>query len=293
MKFKSINSALAVLITVIVSISVISLVVVVSSMTNSAVLKIQEQNMEVLNNKIVNEVEQFLELSKSDLADYASNVELQDAYTDESVREGVMTHLRQKIENNSKLASLGAFGLDGKIVFGVKENGQSAAGTDLRSRKYVQDVLNGKAFAISDILKSKLDDRYIVVMAVPVRDRQGQLLGGFFSSVDWQEYAQSMIGDISIGEDGYAYILDGKGRMIAHKVNQALLLKDFTSHQFVKDSLAAPRGKTEYEWEGRAKVQMFQVVPSTGWVVCMSAYVSDLSRAAIEETQTSSLLWAL
>ncbi|WP_421903594.1 methyl-accepting chemotaxis protein [Maridesulfovibrio sp.] len=283
MKFKSINSALAVLITVIVSISVISLIVVVSSMTNSAVLEIQEQNMEVLNNKIVNEVDQFLELSKSDLADYASSAELQDAFIDDSARERIMRHLRQKMENNSKLATLAAFDLDGQIVFGIKSNGQSAAGADLRSRKYVQEVLSGKPFAVSEILKSVLDGRYIVVMAVPVRNEQGQLLGGFLSSVDWQEYSYAMIGDISIGEDGYAYILDKNGRMIAHKVNQDILLKDFTSHQFVRDSLAASKGKTEYEWEGRAKVQLFQVVPSTGWVVCMSAYVSDLTRAAIEE----------
>ncbi|NDV22323.1 methyl-accepting chemotaxis protein [Desulfovibrio sp. JC022] len=283
MNFKSINTGLSILITAIVSISVIAFVVVVSSMTNSAVLSIQEQNMGVLNNKIVNEVGQFLELSKSDLADYASSADLQNAFTDEAARARIIKHLRQKMGNNSKLATLAAFGLDGNIVFGLKSNGQSAAGADLRSRKYVQKILNGSNFAVSEVLKSVLDDRFIVVMAVPVRNEQGQLLGGFFYSVDWQKYSMEMIGDISIGEDGYAYMLDNKGRIIAHKVNQDLILKDISSHQFVKDSLAAPKGKTEYEWEGRAKIQSFQVVPSTGWVVCMSAYVSDLTRAAIEE----------
>lgn len=283
MKFKSINSALSLLITAVVSISVICFIVVVSSMTNSAVLSIQEQNMEVLNNKIVNDVEQFLEISRGDLDNYASSTDLKNAFKYGTVRKRVLESFKRKLNNNKKLASMGAIGLDGHILFGLQSNGESAAGADLRSRKYVQKVLNGSKFAISDVLKSVLDGRYIIVMVVPVRSDSGELLGAFYMSVDWQQYAQEMIGDISIGDDGYAYILDKQGRLIAHKVNQNIILKDLSNQQFVKDSLASPKGLTEYEWEGRAKVQTFQVVPATGWVVCMSAYVSDLSRAAIEE----------
>ncbi|TIH18168.1 PAS domain-containing protein [Marinifilum sp. JC120] len=283
MNFKSINTGLSILITAIVSISVVAFVVVVSSMTNSAVLSIQEQNMEVLNNKVVNQVDQFLELSKSDLVDYANSADLQNAFVDDESRKRILKQFKQKMSNNSRLATLAAFDLDGQIAFGLKSGGQPTAAADLRSRKYVQKILNGSNFAVSEVLKSALDGRFVVAMAVPVRNDQGKLIGGFFSAVDWQDYSQDMIGDISIGEEGYAYILDSKGRIIAHKVNQELILKDVSSQQFVKDSLAASKGKTEYEWEGRAKIQLFQVVPSTGWVVCMSAYVSDLTRAAIEE----------
>lgn len=283
MKFKSINTALSILITAVVSISVICFIVVVSSMTNSAVLSIQEQNMEVLNNKIVNEVEQFLEISRGDLDNYSSSTDLKNAFKYGTVRKRVLESFKRKLGNNKKLASMGAIGLDGHILFGLQSNGESAAGADLRSQKYVQKVLNGSNFAISRVLKSVLDGRYIIVMAVPVRSDSGELLGAFYMSVDWQQYAQEMIGDISIGDDGYAYILNKQGQIIAHKVNQNLLLKDLSNQQFVKDSLASSKGSTKYEWEGRAKVQTFQVVPATGWVICMSAYVSDLSKAAAEE----------
>ncbi|NDV27073.1 methyl-accepting chemotaxis protein [Desulfovibrio sp. JC010] len=283
MKFKSINTGLAVLITAVVFVSVAAFVVVVSSMTNSAVMHIQEQNMNVLNNKLTNDVENFLKQSRSSLLAFAGNKDVRDGFVDSAAAERAQKQLLNRIKNNKKLATLAAFDRSAKIVFGVKSNGQSAAGADLSSRQYVREVLNGKQFAVSDVLKSVLDDRFIVVMAVPVHDAQGKLLGGFLMSVDWQQYAQAMIGDITIGEDGYAYILDQKGRIIAHKVSQDLVLKDISKYQFVKDSLATSKGKTEYEWEGRAKVQSFQVVPSTGWVVCMSAYVSDLSRTAHEQ----------
>ena len=80
MNFNSINTRLAVLIGVIVSISVAGFVLVVSSMTNSAVMSIQEQNMEVMNNMIVGEVEDFLSLSRTDLIGFSNNREFKDAF---------------------------------------------------------------------------------------------------------------------------------------------------------------------------------------------------------------------
>lgn len=283
MNFKSINTGLAVLITAVVSLSVVGFVVVVSSMTNAAVLTIQEQNMEVLNNKVVNGVEQFLDLSSSDLADIAGSEELQLAYSDGVDRDKALVRFKKKLADNKRISSIAVFDMKGRVVFGVKSNGQSAAGVDLSSREYVRNILNGSSFAVSEVLKSVLDDKYILAMAVPVHDGQGRLLGGLFTTVDWQQYSLSLISDISIGEDGYAYILDDSGRLIAHQVNQDILLNDYSNLQFVKDSLASPKGMTEYDWEGRAKIQSFQVVPRTGWVVCMSAYVSDLTRTATEQ----------
>lgn len=283
MGFKSINTGLGLIIAAIVIVSVSAFVVVVSSMTNSAVMGIQEQNMEVLNNKIVNEVEGFLKQTRSTLQAFSGNNNVQDGFADKAAAEEAEKQFQNMLKNNDKIDMLAAFDLKGNSVFGIRSNGQSSAGADLSSRQYVRDILNGSQFAVSDVLKSVLDGRIIVVMAVPVRNAQGQLLGGVFMGLDWQQYAQEMIGDISIGEDGYAYMLDRSGRIIAHKVNQDLILKDISKFQFVKDSLASSRGNTEYVWEGRDKIQSFQVVPSTGWVVCMSAYVSDLTRAAVEE----------
>jgi len=283
MKFKSINTALSLLITAIVSISVACFIVVVGSMTNSSVLNIQEQNMKVLNNKIVNEVEQFLAASRGDLDNYASRAELKGAFKYSISRNKVLKSFKNDLNNNNRIISMGVIGLDGHILFSLQSNGEPAEGTDLSSRKYVQKVLNGSNFAVSEVLKSALTGDYIIVSAVPVLSGEGELLGALYRAVDWMQYAQQMVGDISIGDEGYAYILDKQGRMIAHKVDQNLILKDLSNLQFVKDSLASPKGTTNYEWEGRAKVQTFQVVPATGWVVCMSAYVSDLSRAATEE----------
>ncbi|CCO23289.1 methyl-accepting chemotaxis protein [Maridesulfovibrio hydrothermalis] len=280
MQFKSINTKLAVLIAVVVSISVAGFVVVVSSMTNSAVLSIQEQNMEVLNNKIVNEVEQFLELSKHDLVGFSRNRDYKDGFIDRDAAMKATTILRETIRNYQNIKMLAAFDTSGKVLFGMSKDGQDMKGLDLSRREYVRDILNGKDFVISEVLRSKSSGDLVVVMAIPVRGDDGKMIGGFFSTLDWTEYSKRLVGDITIGENGYAYILDSEGRFIAHKVNQSLILRDMSQYQFVKDSLASHKGKTAYEWEGKSKIQFYQVVPMTGWVVCMSAYVSDLTSAA-------------
>ena len=77
---------------------------------------------------------------------------------------------------------------------------------------------------VSDVLISKSGNGLIVVMAVPIRGEDGRIMGGIFASLDWKKYSNRIIGDISIGEHGYPYILDGKGRIIAHKVNDKIIL---------------------------------------------------------------------
>ncbi|WP_432734590.1 methyl-accepting chemotaxis protein [Maridesulfovibrio sp. FT414] len=283
MKFKSINTSLAILITAVVCLSVAAFITVVSSMTNSAVLKIQQQNMEELNNKIVNQVEQFVELSRNDLKGFSRNQDYLSAFTSEDEAARASKVLRETISNYTSLTMLAAFDRNGKVIFGMNSDGRDLKGLDLGQRDYVARILGGESFVISDVLRSKDSGKFILAMAIPVRNAEGELLGGFFSALDWQKYAMQMIGDIAIGNDGYAYILDSRGRMIAHKVNQDILLEDYSNRQFVKDSLASKKGRTEYEWDGRAKIQSFQTVPSTGWVVCMSAYKSDLTSAATEQ----------
>ncbi|WP_291328029.1 methyl-accepting chemotaxis protein [Desulfovibrio sp. UCD-KL4C] len=282
MNLKSINSRIAIIIAVVIFVSVAGFVVVVSHMTNSTVLSIQDQNMKVLKNNIVSEVEQFLKASENDLNNFAYNNEYRAAFSDNSSIAEVTKKLRRTIANYDDLTGIAAFDLRGKVVFGVNDNGNDVAGLDVSNRDYVKKVLNGASFVVSDVMQAKSSGKFVVVMAVPVRGDNGNIIGGFFTALNWQQYANMIIGNISIGDHGYAFIIDKKGRFIAHKTSQDLL-KDMSSHQFIKDSLANSHGVIEYEWEGESKIQSVQVIPSTGWVVCVSAYKSDLAKAANEQ----------
>lgn len=282
MKIKSINTKLAFLITGIVFVCITIFVVVVSSMTNRAVFDTQKQNMEVLNLKLVQEVENFIDVSRLDLKGYASNSEYRHAFVDSSARDTVKKNILHRIEEHSGMQSMAGFDEKGKVVFGLNSNGKDLSGLDVADREYVQEILSGKDFAISKILKPKGDNGHVVMMAVPVNDENGQMLGGFLIGLDWEKYTHNLIDDVSIGKHGYAYILSGDGHFLAHK-DASVLGKDVSSYDFVKKTLSSEKGFLSYEWQGKDKVQSFRRVSETGWVVCMSAYVSDLTEAATHE----------
>ncbi|WP_320171899.1 methyl-accepting chemotaxis protein [Maridesulfovibrio sp.] len=281
MRIKSVNGRLALIIAAVVTVSVALFVVVVSEMTSSAVLSIQEQNMGVLKNKVVSEVEEFLEMSRNDLHGLIKDKVFLSGFSEQG--DEISTALQIELESRPNLIALAAFNGEGKVVYGRSRDGRDTTGLDLRSRDYVRKILNGSDFVVSDVVRSKDDGKLIVVMAIPVRDAAGRLLGGMFTAVDWQEYSHNIIGNIKVGDNGYAYILDGKGVVIACEAEKDAVLKNLSDMQFVKDSLAADEGRTSYVWNGDSILQSFQVVPSTRWVVCMTAYESDITSAAIKE----------
>ncbi len=284
MNFKSINSRIAILIAVIVLVSVSGFVLVVSNMTNKAVLKIQKQNMEMLNSKIVDETERFLGLSIRELKAFANNKEYRRAFFDTYSRGEVLKSLKLSIEDHGGLLAIAAYDKKGKIVFGQDGTGRNLGGMDVSHESYIDEVLNGSELALSKISRTEYGNENALVMSVPVKDPTGRIFGGFFIVLNWDKYSEELIGNITIGSEGYAYLLNSEGQIIAHKVDQNLIGKDVSSHGFVQDSMSKDKGFNSYDWEGRQKVQSFQVVPRTGWIVCMSAYKSDLTRVASEQS---------
>ncbi|SMF35513.1 methyl-accepting chemotaxis protein [Desulfovibrio gilichinskyi] len=282
MKVKSINTKLAFWITGIVFACIVVFVVVVSSLTNNAVFEIQKQNMEVLNLKLVQEAESFLDISRLDLKGYASNREYLHSFVDSYVRAGINKSLKSRIEEHGGMQAMAGFDKTGKIIFGLDNKGENLAGLNWGNKEYVQDILNGKDFSISDIIKLKGDNSHVVMMAVPVKDPGGRMFGGFLIGLDWDKYANDLIHDVSIGKHGYAYIISSDGHFLAHK-DPSLVGEDVSAYDFIKKTLSAKKGFISYEWQGQEKVQSFMNVPMTGWVVCMSAYVSDLTEAATYE----------
>jgi methyl-accepting chemotaxis protein len=75
-------------------------------------------------------------------------------------------------------------------------------------------------------------------------------------------------------------MLDAKGRIIAHALDKSLILKDISDQDFVRKSLELKNGTLFYDWKGEEKFMTVSTDPDTGWVVCMSAYVDEMTAQA-------------
>ncbi|WP_320174057.1 methyl-accepting chemotaxis protein [Maridesulfovibrio sp.] len=281
-KLNNINSRIAVLIAIVVFIAIVSLVLVVNTMTRSAVYSIQKQNMEVLNNELGQQIETFASGAIVNLKTISKNKEYYRAFVDSYSLSSASKSLKEALDQHEGANAIGVVDRNGKVVYGWTKSGQSLKGMDLKNRPYLQEILGGKEYSVSDLFKYDGLKGYNLAFAAPIKDMTGRAFGGVFLVYSWEEYVEKLIGDISIGKHGYAFMLDNEGHIIAHN-DTKLIMKDVSSYDFVRRSLSADNGFLSYSWEGKQKVISFKRVPLVHWVVCLSAYESDLTEAATQQ----------
>lgn len=268
-KLNSINSRIAVLISIVVFVAIVSLVLVVNTMTRSAVYNIQKQNMEVLNNELGQQIETFASGVIVNLKTLSKNKEYYRAFVDSYALSSASKSLKEALEQHEGANAIGVIDRNGKVVYGWTKSGQNLKGMDLKNRPYLQEILGGKEYSVSDLFKYDGVKGYNLAFAAPIKDMTGRAFGGVFLVYNWEEYVDKLIGDISIGKQGYAFMLDREGHFIAHK-DLSLIMDDVSSYDFVRKSLSAEKGFFSYSWEGEHKVLSFSrsLLP-TGLSACL------------------------
>ncbi len=111
--------------------------------------------------------------------------------------------------------------------------------TDVRNRQYFQDVVSGrKDVAIDNPTQGKSTGSMVFHIAVPVKDLDDSIKGVFVAMIGIEKI-QSEISTISIGENGYGFVVDSDGVVIAHKD------KDFLKKDLLNASESAANGMRE------------------------------------------------
>ncbi|MFW5499460.1 MULTISPECIES: methyl-accepting chemotaxis protein [unclassified Maridesulfovibrio] len=284
MKVKSINSVVAVIVFVLIALTISIGVWWVADSTYKAVFKEQKNAMQ----SMVDQSEKALELYMGQTSDVvrimAKGEPAQEAL--EYGKTGPIDGLLKSLINSSDdYWAAFLFDKNGKVVAGYNAKGSNMTGADRSSRGYVKKILSGTEFYIQDnILISKSGGGILIfAIAHAVRDSSGKIVGGIGVFPKWGRYTQSFIDPFRIGRDGYSFMLDNKGRVIAHAVNKKLYLKDISKYDFAKTILSTKEGGTAYEWEGRQKYMVFKTMPGTGWAIVVSAYEDDLTAAATHQ----------
>ena len=99
-------------------------------------------------------------------------------------------------------------------VFYAAPNGMLDNSVDISKQAYFQQALKGKT-SFSTTVSNPLDGRLSVLVATPVgaSDRiRGVLVGVIYSDT-----FNNIVSDIRIGEDGYVFLVDDTGKILAHR----------------------------------------------------------------------------
>ena len=176
------------------------------------------------------------------------------------------------------------FDLKGRIVAGVNSDMGDLTGGNRADRDYARQIFSGKDVALSEsVMKATSGDVLIYVAAKAVRGKDGALLGAVAVCPRWTDFTEKTIDPIRLGRRGYGFTIDQSGRFISHSMDKKLLLQDYSKEKFIQDALAKGSGTFSYEWKGEDKFMSVAKIPATGWLVCMSAYDSELTAPAADQ----------
>lgn len=171
---------------------------------------------------------------------------------------------------------------DGNAIY-IK-SGKTA---DLADREYIKKALNGEA-NISDVLISKVENKPVIMYAAPIK--QGSKVVGVLIGRKDCTALNDITDEMGFGKNGYAFILGEDGTTYAHPnrddvINQANALKDIENNGELKNfGLAVQKigignkGVANYEVLGSRRYIGLVPMPSTGWMVGVGAYESDVLR---------------
>ena len=123
----------------------------------------------------------------------------------------------------------------------------------------------------SDILRDPENGFQVFIVAVPVIDRKGAYIGALCGIAQLEysfievEFARML--EIQSGYSGYAYLVDGRGRLIYHRRHR-LIGSDFTKFEPVRLVIKGKTGAIiTRDLEGNMVIGGFAPVPGTSWNV--------------------------
>ncbi|HSQ89573.1 ATP-binding protein, partial [Romboutsia sp.] len=156
----------------------------------------------------------------------------------------------------------------------------------ITDRDYFHEVMNSGNTTISKPIISKDTGNYIIVVAAPIKDDNGNIIGLVGVDVNLSVITD-IINDEKIGTSGYAYMLNKDGLLIAHP-NKDFIYKHNILNDKNKDIVDMGKkmingevGIKYYEHNGMKKIASYMPIKSTGWSIGMSANYDEETQSIL------------
>lgn len=196
-----------------------------------------------------------------------------------------LTYLKKQL-NNTEYMDFAVVTKEGEAKY------TDGTESQLGDRDYIQKALQGET-NISDVIISKVTGQPVVMIATPIKDSPDstQVKGVLIGRMDGNTLSE-ITSDTGYGEEGYAYIINDLGQIIAHpnselvlnQINPIKAVAEDSSYQSLADSeqiiIKHQSGSTAYDYKGRTLYAGFQKIEGTSWIMVVTA-VREEALAAI------------
>ncbi len=162
---------------------------------------------------------------------------------------------------------------------------------DLSDREYIKKAFTGTS-VISDVIISRVTKQPVIMLATPIKDVKGTI-----SSLLIARLSGTILSDIAekvcYGEDGYAYIINNQGILIAHPnsdwvIQERNFLKEGKNNpefkrlsETMERMVSGETGFDEYPFMGAVRFFGFAPIGKNGWSIAIVASRKEVMRGTI------------
>ena len=229
MKFNSIKSQLILYVGVLILIICIGLSVIAYWNSSNVILEETE-------NRLIERAEDVTSIIQSRLEEYYIHLEglaSREILADENQSlDTKLEFLQEEVESSEEYLRMGIVEPDGSLHF--SDTFRTEDPTDASERQYYKDSIEGERGMLSPSVSINPADEGAVVMAFSTPMYDGDEIIGVLISVVDAEFLSNLVSDIEVGEQGYTYILNDQGTIIAHRDEQ-LVEEEFTPLEEVEE----------------------------------------------------------
>lgn len=175
---------------------------------------------------------------------------------------------------NTNFFDIGVADLNGVVKF------TDGTTVDLGEEEYIKKALNGES-SVSDLTLSHVTNQLVSMYATPI-ERGGKIVGALVGKSSG-EYLSVITNDIKYGKNGYAYVIDDSGTVIAHP-NKEMVFSQYnpiieaetdesakSAAEFFKTVLEENTGVNKYTFQNKKLIAGYAPISGTNWTLVVTA----------------------
>ena len=203
--------------------------------------------------------------------------------------QGLLGHLQK---NTPGFESVFVLNRAGRLTHIYPFN-QQLVGVDFTDRAYFKDIVAGKDFVASAVIKSRNTGASIFILAYPLKGADGGLQGMLGLTVDIRA-VQDRVKNVKVGDTGYAALFGSDMKLIAHK--DAKMVDEGKTVPEAAQKLAKENSKSVISYQSMTGVQTVATVapvPGAGWFMGLVVPEAETYQAFYDSLRNAGLVLAV
>ncbi|MCL2102531.1 MAG: methyl-accepting chemotaxis protein [Syntrophorhabdaceae bacterium] len=194
--------------------------------------------------------------------------------------------LDRRVKFYNDIDRVNVFNMNGDII---ASSNTEVIGSNFKTRDYFMVASQNQTF-VSAPLISRITNKGMIIISAPITI-QDKVVGVINANVSLSHYFDTVIAPVRVGERGYAYAIDNKGQIVAHKNENWLFKDDLPATPSLKTMAEEKDGPIEFKNnEGKECFAYHAKDDFSGMTVVVQSEKEDIFAELNQLTRSSILI---